>query len=85
MYFDFKVETWERVVVSEKFEEAITKEIKEGRITSSLDIYAFLENQDEPSLELLLETTAQLSVEDNSGCATIEIMDDNKNKIWDNE
>jgi len=51
MDFDFKITTWERVNVPQEKEQEILEAIKAGEITSSNDIFYYLEGKiEEPPL-----------------------------------
>lgn len=73
MKFDFKVTTWERLTVPQEDEQRVLEGIKDGSITSGDDIYGL--NID-AECETLFETGEQMSVKENGGCATIEVLED---------
>jgi 23S rRNA G2445 N2-methylase RlmL len=81
MQFDFKVTAWERVNVDEKDEQKILQLIKEGKINSSADIF---NHCDSASFEMIAETEEQMSVEENGGSSTIEVLD-GQETIYTNE
>lgn len=80
MNFDFKITTWERVNVSKEQEAIVLEAIKSGEITSSSDIYDFLADKGDVNVEseTLLETDEQMTIEENGGSSTIEVMDEGK-------
>ena len=82
MEFHFKITTWESVTVDEDIEKEVKKKIKKGEITSSNDIY----NQFQSGVnhETMLEVDEQMTVEENGGASTIEIVDHNQKIIWKN-
>lgn len=87
MKFDFKVTTWERVEVPTHLEALVLAAIKAGRATSSSDIHDVLaENGHEVDTEysIIEEVEEQMSVEENGGCSTIEVIDDNDETVWEN-
>jgi len=88
MDFDFKITTWERVNVSEEHEQKVLQAIKEGKITSSNDVFDFLaDKMDFRYINFrcikLSETDEQMTVEENGGCSTIEVID-NGEEIFNN-
>jgi hypothetical protein len=88
MFFDFKITTWERITVPEEHEAAILEKIKSGEITTGNDLYAAMDEIDTDELvcrDVLHETEDSMTPEENGGCATIEILDDKRDKIWSNE
>ena len=87
MEFHFKITTWESVTVPEECQEEVYQAIKSGEITSSSDIFDFLQDQkeiDETECEVIEEVEEQMSVDENGGCSTIEILDENGNTVWGN-
>ena len=83
-YFDFKVTIWDRVTVPEEHEEAVSKAIQSGEINSVQDVFNFLDGSGEyPEHEFLYDTDQQVTLEDNAGFSTIEILDKD-NAIWQN-
>jgi hypothetical protein len=84
MQFDFKVTTWERISVSADQEEKVLDAIKRGEITSSNDIFNFLEDDGNISIETMLETTEQMTPEENDGQSTIEVLSTNGETIFTN-
>ena len=81
MEFDFKITTWERVKVGKEDEQKILDGIKDGSITCAGDICNMDLNADCQKLD---EVDEQMSVEENGGCPTIEILDDGET-IYTNE
>lgn len=80
MKFDFKITTWERVTVKEENEQEVLQAIKNGKIESANDIYDFLADKGDINIEceILTEVDEQMSVEDNDGASTIEVVDAGK-------
>ena len=82
MKFDFKVTTWERWVVHDSHEEKVLEAIKDGRISSAEELFDF-ENV-EPSSEFIDIASEQMSVDDNDGYATIEVLNSEGETIYNN-
>ena len=82
MKVDFKVTMWTRATIDDEDKDKVLKALKSGEITNIFDLYGFVD----PEWEDLLETQTGMTVEDNGGESTIEIIDDgeivytNKNK-----
>ena len=77
MNFDFKITTWERVRVPEEYEQEILKAIEDGKIDSAEDILDYLEtkNNYDFSYSKLDNADEQMTVEENGGNTTIEVME----------
>lgn len=86
MQFDFKITTWERITVEPKDEQKVLDAIKSGEIKTANDIFVFLEDNkcNEPSRDLLFETEVPMSLEENSGYSTIDVLDEDGNHIYQN-
>jgi hypothetical protein len=84
MKFDFKITAWERVWIPEDQEEKALDAIKEGVITSSNSLIEFLDNIDSFTTEIIGETDHQMTVEENDGFSTIEVVDDYGQTIYQN-
>ena len=82
MKVDFKITIWERVRVPDNLSEEVLSKLKSGEISSSEDLYNFLEDGFES--EFLLETGEQLLITENDGQATIEVVDEKRNIIFNN-
>jgi len=80
MNFDFKITTWERVNVDADQEQDVLEAIKNGTITSSSDIFDFLADKGDANVECntMLEVDEQMTVEENNGSSTIEVINDTK-------
>jgi len=70
----FKITTWEEVTVDEKDEKDLFEKIKKGEITSSEDVY---NNFSSANGKLETDVEEQMTVEENGGCGTIEVYDNN--------
>jgi hypothetical protein len=80
MEFDFKITTWERVTVPKEFEEKVLDGIKDGSITSAEDIFNLDIDADCNKLD---DVDEQMTVDENGGCATIDVLEDG-NSIYTN-
>lgn len=87
MFFDFKISVWERIKVSSEFEEIISRRIQSGKIKTGNDIFTEVEELSKgisPDREVLHETETHLSPEQNEYQATIEIVTEEEQTIWNN-
>ena len=87
MKFDFKITTWERVEVPTHLEDLVCDAIKKGVVDSSNSLHDFLsENGHDVDTEysIIQEVEEQMSVEENGGSSTIEVLGDDGNNIWQN-
>ena len=80
MEFDFKITTWERVTVEPEHEEQLLRLIKEGTITSANDVYEYFD----ANCEQLDDVGEQMTVEENGGSSTIEVLGDNGENVFSN-
>lgn len=87
MKIDFKVTSWERIIVSEKYAQKVLDAIKAGEINSSDDVYTFIDDCNIWDHHIEYSTldfgTDQVSVDDNDGQATIEVQIGTET-VWDN-
>ena len=74
MQFDFKVTSWQRITVPQEQEEKVLDAIKRGDINTASDVYNFLADEGNVSSETLLETETEMTLEDNGGFSTIEVI-----------
>ena len=90
MYIDFKITMWERIHVPNGIEDELVNKIKSGEITSTNECYGVFGGDIDNHYELLLDTSEDMSPEENSGFPTIEIHTDpisvyeGDEIIWDN-
>ena len=76
MRFQFKTTVWEEVGgVATKDEQKVLKAIKDGSINSANDIFNFLDTDGNLYCEVIEGTSEQMSVNENVGCSTIEVLD----------
>jgi len=81
MDFDFKVTTWERITVPQEHEARVLKGIEDGEITCASDVWDICDDAD---LEYVDVPSEQMSVEENGGEATIEVIDNGGITIFQN-
>lgn len=82
MNVDFKITTWERVEIAPEDEAKVLDAIKSGEVSTANDLIEFVENAN--YIGKIDETDEQMTPEDNGGCSTIEVLDDNGNTILTN-
>ena len=86
MQFDFKVTSWQRITVSQEQEEKVLDAIKRGEINTASDVYNFLADEGDMNVnsETLLETETEMTLEDNGGFSTIEVIGDEGESLFKN-
>jgi len=83
MQIDFKITTWERITIPQELEQEVIKAIQNEEITSADDLIEMF--GDECFNEgILSDVSQQMSIEENDHNATIEIINDKGNTIFDN-
>ena len=80
MNFDFKITTWERVTVEPEHEEQLLRLIQEGTITSANQVFHYFD----ANCEQLDDVGEQMTVEENGGASTIEVVGDNGENVFSN-
>lgn len=87
MFIDFKTTIWDRIYINDtvpqSIKEQLIKLVKDKEIIDANQCYGFYPDIDD-SYELLNDTQEPMSLEDNDGCNTVELYDDNNNLIWGN-
>jgi hypothetical protein len=79
MFIYYKTTVWERFEVGDEHKESLLELLKENPKTSAMDIWNwYSDNGGDPHRETIEETYEDMSVEDNSGNYTIEIVCDDK-------
>ena len=77
MEVDFKITTWERIVVPDEYKEIVVEKIKSGEIENGNQLYEFIMQEEETDKNLeaftLKETEDYLSLEQNLGYSTIDV------------
>ena len=81
MEFDFKITTWERVTVSKEKEKEVLDKIKKGEIVSADDIFDVDKNAHCKKID---DVDEQMTVEENSECSTIEVLNSEGVTIFKN-
>ena len=81
MEFDFKITTWERVKVKKENEQKVLDGIKDGSITCANDIFTIDSNADAQPLH---EVDEQMTVKENGGSPTIEVLSDDETIFTNN-
>lgn len=83
MQVDFKITTWERITVPQELQEAVIKAIANESITNADDLIEMF--GDDCFYEgILTDVSQEMSIDENDGNATIEVLDDKGNTIFDN-
>lgn len=83
MQIDFKITTWERISVPQELQEAVTKAIANEEITCADDLIEMF--GDECFNEgILSDVSQQMTIEENDYNATIEVINDKGDTIFDN-
>lgn len=80
IYVDYKTTIWQRMSFSDdtKKEEIIRRLKEEGLDNISEEELGFIENK------ILYETEERLTPDENNGCSTVEVLDENNRYIYDN-
>ena len=83
MEIDFKITTWERVTIPQELEKEVLKAIENEEITCSDDLIELF-GEDCFYEGILSDVSAQMTVEENGQNATIEVLNDKGDTIFDN-
>lgn len=83
MQIDFKITTWERITVPQELQEAVTKAISSEEITCTDDLIEMF-GDDCFNEGILSDVSQQMTIEENDGNATIEVLNDKGDTIFDN-
>lgn len=85
MYLDFKVTSWERVYVPEELSKQVEEKLKSGEIKTANDAIGLFEDKGVYYEGHIEEVEEQMTVEENGGCSTIELIeDDGEDPIFKN-
>ena len=75
MFIDYKTTVWERFEIEDEHKESLLKFLKESPEASAMDIWNwYSDNGGDPYTETMEGTSEEMSVENNGGCSTIEIL-----------
>jgi hypothetical protein len=83
MQIDFKITTWERISVPQELQEAVTKAIANEEITCADDLIEMF-GDDCFNEGILSDVSQQMTIEENDDNATIEVINDKGDTIFDN-
>jgi len=78
---DIKVTVWERISFSseEEMNDVLAK-LKSGELESGCDVADYLDR----SASYIDNTSEEVQVHENNGCATMEVLNEDGNTIWNN-
>ena len=83
---NFKVTSWESVNIPDEHLDEVLAALENGYILTSNDLVEFVDNLDGHSeYEMIPESETQLTVEENGGDATIEVIGESFRPIWTNK
>ena len=83
-YLDYKVTVWLRIPVSEEDKDKFLEDIQNDNFNCPAEIFNDSNYDPEPE-EVLYETTEFITVDENNGSSTIEVVEKESGKtIWDN-
>ena len=75
MFIDYKTTVWERFEIEDEHKESLLKFLKENPETSAMEIYDwYCENGGDARWETLQDTSEEISIVENGGSSTIEIL-----------
>lgn len=79
---DFKITAWERVIIPADKEKQVIAALKSGEINTANKLIEFLEEAN--YCGVIAETETQLTVKENGGKSTIEVIDEEGETIFKN-
>ena len=75
MFIDYKTTIWERFEIEDENKDLLLAFLKDNPEAGPSDIYVwYCQNGGDPQPEAIIETSEEMSVEDNGGSSTIEIL-----------
>lgn len=77
----FKITIWEEVEIPENLEDKVLIDLKNKEIKSADDL---CNKYSELSSDVILDTSTQMTVKENKGSHTIEVLDENGKSMWNN-
>ena len=83
MQIDFKITTWERITIPQELEQEVIKAINNEEITCADDLIEMF-GDDCFNEGILSDVSQQMTIEENDYNATIEVINDKGNTIFDN-
>ena len=83
MQVDFKITTWERITIPQELGLKVIKAIQNEEITSADDLIEMF-GDDCFNEGILSDVSQQMTIEENDHNATIEIINDKGNTVFDN-
>lgn len=85
-YLDFKITSWKRIQVPDEKVEEVIQKLKEGGCDAPYDLLDEAENDDFyiDYCGIDLECEEPMTVEENSGCSTQELYDNDGKIIYKN-
>ena len=83
MQVDFKITTWERITIPQELGLKVIKAIQNEEITSADDLIEMF-GDDCFNEGILSDVSQQMTIEENDDNATIEIINDKGNTVFDN-
>lgn len=85
MKVDFKIRTWERIIVPEELEDVVLEKLKSGEFDTTNEIFEFIEaNGHSAQWEIIPECEEYISTDQNDGYATIEALTDDGVNVFKN-
>ena len=79
MFIDYKTTIWERFEIEDENKDLLLAFLKDNPEAGPSDIYVwYCENGGDPHCETIEGTSEEMSVEENGGSSTIEILLDDK-------
>lgn len=85
MYVDVKVTVWQRIKLNE--DEDVSAEDVIEKLKLHEPWLGFLWNEEKFSIDwdTITDTEEHMTVEENGGCSTVELYDDDGKLLWENE
>ena len=83
MQVDFKITTWERITIPQELGLKVIKAIQNEEITSADDLIEMF-GDDCFNEGILSDVSQQMTIEENDDNATIEIINDKGDTVFDN-
>jgi hypothetical protein len=75
MFIDYKTTVWERFEIEDQDKDLLLEFLKQNPEASAMDIYIwYCDNGGDPHCETIEGTSEEMSVEENGGSSTLEIV-----------